>query len=90
MIRRNLSEVIKKMIQKIPPDTSDRRFLIEDLRYFLSRSVECSSKYKAPEETQEWEKVAKKLELYIHKPIHNWEFEVLSIFTTKSIDELKK
>ena len=45
--------------------------------------------YKAPEETLQWERTQKTLMINIPKPLEMWEFEVLSIFTTKSIEELK-
>lgn len=82
MERRNCYEVIVKMIEIIP---SDREDLIKDLQWHYEDSI-----YKAPEETIQWVRVSDTLQKHIFKPIASWEFEVLSIFTTKSIDELKQ
>jgi len=45
--------------------------------------------FKAPEETIQWHRVQSTLIKHIPKPSKDWEFEVLSIFTTLSIDEIK-
>ena len=46
--------------------------------------------YKAPEETLHWQRTMETLQKYIPAPTQEWEFKVLSIFTTKPIKELKE
>lgn len=46
--------------------------------------------YYPPESNIQWIRVHETLVKYILNPVEDWEFEVLSIFTTKSIDELKQ
>lgn len=46
--------------------------------------------YKAPEDTIQWYRTQATLIKYIPQPIEDWEFEVLSIFTTKSVEDIKK
>lgn len=81
MKRRNCQEVIIKMVEKIP---SDKTELIKDLQWNYE-----DAGYKAPEETLQWERTMLTLEKHIPLPLNDWEFEILSIFTTRSIDELK-
>ena len=81
MIKRNCCEVIKEMIEKIPVENKE---FIEDLKWNYEDAT-----YKAPEETLQWVRTGKTLEKHISLPKHLWEYEVLSIFTTKPIDELK-
>lgn len=81
MNRRNCQEVIAKMMEKIPSDKTD---FIKDLQWNFE-----DAGYKAPEETLQWERTMQTLQKHIPKPITDWEFELLSIFTTRSIDELK-
>ena len=59
--------------------------LLKDLAWNLD-----DSSYKAPEETLQWVRTMRTLQKHIPKPIHDWEFEILSIFTTKSIQELEQ
>lgn len=82
MVRRECQVVIKAMMEKIP--SSETEF-IKDLRWNLE-----DASYKAPEETIQWERTSLTLEKHIPNPVEYWQFEVLSIFTTKSIEELKK
>ena len=45
--------------------------------------------YKSPEETIQWERTMRTLIKHIPIPKEDWEFNVLSIFTTRSIENLK-
>ena len=78
---RNCVEVITKMILLIPEDKVE---LIEALEWNKE-----DASYKAPEETLQWLRTSETLQKFITKPTEDWEFEVLSEFTTKSIQELK-
>ena len=70
------------MIKEIP---IDKKEFIDDLNWNFGDAM-----FKAPEETLQWHRTMNTLMKHIPKPIEDWEFKVLSIFTTKSIDELKK
>lgn len=81
MKRRNCQVVIKSMLEKIPTDMVD---FIKDLNWNFE-----DAGYKAPEENIQWQRTMGTLMKHIPEPATDWEFEVLSIFTTRSIDELK-
>ena len=81
-IPRNCQVVMAKMLEKIPVNKTK---FIKDLKWNFDDAA-----YKAPEETLQWERTMKTLQKHIPKPVNGWEFEVLSIFTTHSINELKK
>lgn len=81
MKRRNCWEVIQQMINKVP---EDKEALLDDLEWNLEDAA-----YKPPEETIQWQRTQSTLIKHIPKPIEDWEFEVLSIFTTMSIEDLK-
>lgn len=68
-------------MEKIP---SEKTELLKDLNWNFDDAI-----YKAPEETLQWERTMGTLMKHIPKPTEEWEFEVLSIFTTKSIEQLK-
>lgn len=78
---RNCQEVIASMIEKIPTEKED---FIRDLNWNFK-----DAGYKAPEETLQWHRTQQTLMAHIPKPTQDWEFEVLSIFTTKSIEDLR-
>lgn len=82
MERRHCSYVIQQMLEKVPADKTD---FIEDLKWNLE-----DASYKAPEETLQWNRTMQTLMKHIPEPNLDWEFEVLSIFTTKSIEALKE
>lgn len=81
MKRRNCCQVISEMITKIPADKVE---LIKDLEWNLD-----DASYKAPEETIQWERTQQTLIKHFDSPTEDWEFEVLSIFTTQPISELR-
>jgi hypothetical protein len=81
MKRRICYHVISEMIEKIP---LDKKELIKDLTWNFE-----DAKYKAPEENLQWLRTQETLIKHIPKPIEEWEFEVLSIFTTLPIDVIK-
>ena len=82
MKRRNCTEVISAMLEKIP---ESEKLLISDLEWNLE-----DASYKAPEEVIQWERTMETLQKHIPAPTEDWHFEVLSIFTTHSIDTLKE
>jgi hypothetical protein len=82
MERRNCCEVIAKMLDKIPDEKTE---LIKDLQWNFEDAI-----YKAPEETLQWQRTMGTLMKHIFAPTEQWEFEVLSIFTTKNVEELKE
>lgn len=81
MNRRICTQVITEMLSKVPKDKTK---LIKDLNWNHN-----DASYKAPEETLQWQRTTETLMKHIPNPTEDWEWEVLSIFTTKSIDELK-
>jgi hypothetical protein len=70
------------MLDKVP---SNREELIKDLKWNYE-----DASYKAPEETLQWSRTQHTLIKHIPEPSEDWEFEVLSIFTTQPIEELRK
>jgi len=82
MIKRSYTEVLKRMIVLIPETEVE---LIKALEADLEDGF-----YKAPEETVQWWATSETLELYIPLPKEDWHFEILSIYTNKSIEEIKK
>ena len=79
---RNCCDVIREMISKVPEDKTN-------LLIRLNKNLKDAS-YKAPEETVQWFQVQDTLIEFMEKPTEDWEFEVLSVFTTKSVSELRE
>jgi len=79
---RNCCLVIKQMIQEVP--LTEKEFIKE-----LEWNFE-DARYKAPEQKLQWQRTQKTLIYHIPKPTEEWEFKVLSIFTTMTVDEIKK
>ena len=75
-------DVIDKMLEHIPEDKIEFKNALKWNRE--------DSLYKAPEETLQWERTTATLEKYIPTPELDWEFEVLSVFTTKPKCDLKE
>jgi hypothetical protein len=70
------------MLAKIPEEKTE--FII-DLKWNYD-----DASYKAPEETLQWQRTMETLMKYIPAPTEDWEFEVLSIFTNKTIEKLRE
>lgn len=79
---RDCRTVIKEMLNVIPKEQPNFK---KSLKYVYRNAF-----YKAPEDNSSWLKAHDIIIQGIPKPVEDWEFEVLSIFTTKSIDELKQ
>jgi hypothetical protein len=82
MERRDCCEVIRKMMEHLPEEKKEFK---ADLEWNLE-----DASFKAPEETLQWNRTMQTLEKHIPKPSEDWEYEMLSIFTTRSINELKE
>jgi hypothetical protein len=82
MERRNCVEVIEQMLEKIPEDKTE---LIKDLKWNKN-----DAKYKPPEETLQWQRTGATLQGHISIPKEDWEFEILSIFSTIPVEEIKE
>lgn len=81
MKRRNLPDVITQIIKEVPNSEPQ---MLQDLAWCYEDSV-----YKAPEEGIGWDRVQQVLIDHIPVPQKHWHWKVLSIFTTRSIGELK-
>lgn len=81
MKRRNCCEVINQLLEKVPENKTE---LIEDLKWNYE-----DASYKAPEETIQWTRTMETLMKHMLHPREEWEFEILSIFTTKTIEQVK-
>jgi hypothetical protein len=84
MERRNCVEVIKLMLKEIPLIEENFPF-ISQLKWNLNDAY-----YKAPEENIQWIRTSETLQKFIPTPNLDWHFQVLSIFTTKSVDQIKE
>jgi len=82
MVRRNCCDIIVKMMVHIP---SDQEEFIKDLQWNYD-----DASYKPIEETLQWERTSKTLQKHIPSPNEEWEYLVLSEFTTMSVDEIKE
>ncbi len=81
MDRRDPAAVIKAMVDQCPPDAEIRR----SLKRWLFASC-----YSTPErDNYIWQKLGNILEAQLAKPVEPWEFEVLSIFTTRSVADIQ-
>ncbi len=82
---RNLVNVINEMVENIPESEID---LIKELERIKSDYIQ----WTAPESMVRWEEVSYTLQDYLYnpKPTKEWQFKVLSIWSTKSIEEIKK
>ena len=81
--RRICTKVIKQMIDKISLDKVE---FIKDLEQDLKDAF-----YKPSEEVIQWNRVHSTILKHINNPPkEEWEYEVLSVFTTHSIEDLKK
>lgn len=81
-VPRDCVKIIQSMLDLIPEDE-------EELREALEWNKNDAS-YKAPEETIQWERTSQTLQEYITIPTEDWEFEILSIFSTIPVEEIRK
>lgn len=79
--RRNCQSVILEMINVIPEDNIK---FIDALKWNYGDAA-----YKAPEETIQWERTMQTIIEHIPIPNCDWEYEVLSIFTTMPVEAIK-
>ncbi len=71
------------MLKLVPKDKPSLRL---DLEWNLEDAA-----YKAPEQNIQWARTQQTLAKHITPyPKENWEFHIISIFTTKSIVDLRK
>lgn len=75
-------EVLKEIIDKIPT-------IRENFKTHLQGIYE-DSFYKAPESKIPWDRTCEILNIHIPTPKEEWEYEVVSIFTTIPIEKLKE
>ena len=79
---RNISEVIDQMISKVPQDNSKIILLLEKIKEDVS--------FTAPEAMFiRWRQVSLILQGEMSNPTENWQYEVLSIFSTEPFEEIK-
>ena len=78
MERRDCCETITKMLDTIPEEKSE---LIKDLQLNFE-----NASYKA----MQWHRTMQTLKKHIPLPKEDWEFTMLSILTTQSIEEIKE
>lgn len=83
MGKRDYSNVVSKMIESLP---HGQRELIENLQWDLA-----TTHYRdgAAEKRKLWVNTSKTLIKHIPTPEKNWQWKVISIFTGKTVNELK-
>lgn len=80
---RNLKDVINEMLKVIP---ENEIHLISSLEKIKKDQI-----YRAPENTVGWELVSEELELIdLDLDSEYWKFKIFSIFSTMSIEDIKK
>jgi hypothetical protein len=82
MNKRNCVQTIEKILTYVPYEESN-------LRKALLHNRETAF-YAAPENILSWESVFDTLLFHIYPPKKEWHFEVWSVFSTKSVEELKQ
>ena len=78
---RKCTEVIKAMLELVP-ETEIK--LIKDLNYNLKEAA-----LKEPGNTIQWEKTSSNIRFHLRTPTEDWHFEVLSIFSGMSVEQIK-
>ena len=81
-MKRECAEVIKQMLEIVPKENQP---LIDDLMWYYN-----DASYKAPEDIIQWERTSDTLKKHMVNPKEDWEFQVLSIFSTVSFEEIKE
>jgi len=82
MQRRDCQKVIALMLAEIPEAKAEFKKALK--KNFVDAS------FKAPEENLQWHRTMQTLEKHMPAPAQDWEFEVLSIFTLRTVDELRR
>lgn len=79
---RNLIVLIDQMLKVIPE---------KEERLILSlKDIQDSQRYRAPEDMLGWQLVSEELQyLNLNSRSAKWKFEICSIFSTMSVDEIK-
>lgn len=81
---RNLVKVIDEMIKVIPEENEE---FISELKRIQSDQIQ----WTAPESMVRWEEISYTLQDYaIEEPMEEWQYKILSIWSMKSIDEIKE
>ena len=81
-MKRECAEVIKQMLEIVPKENQP---LIDDLMWNYN-----DASYKTPEDIIQWERTSDTLKKHMVNPKEDWEFQVLSIFSTVSFEEIKE
>lgn len=79
---RDYREIVEQIMEKIP--LSKKNF-----KSHLQGIYE-DSFYKAPESRIPWDRTCEILNIHIPIPKEEWEYEIVSIFTTTPIEKLKE
>ena len=82
MERRDCTKVITAMLMVVPEAKTE-----------LKKALEWNfndAQYKAPEENIQWHRTMQTLVKHIPAPAQDWEFTVLSIFTMRTVEELRR
>jgi len=82
MERRDCCQVIIDMLNEIPDSEIE---IIEALKINYEDAF-----FKAPELNIQWIQTSETLQNYIPLPKKEWEFKILSIFSTIPIEDIKK
>lgn len=84
--RRNCCDVIQQILNIVPEEEIS---LIKSLKWCLE-----DASFKAPEETIQWQRTYDAINDYLinkkESTPEEWEYKMLSIFSTKSVKELKE
>lgn len=79
---RNLIRLIDEMLRVIPEKETTLIYSLKD--------IQDSQKYRAPEDMLGWQLVSEELQnLNLNLRSAKWKFEICSIFSTLTIDEIK-
>lgn len=82
--RRICHEVIARMFGLIPGSPETKPF-VDALKLDYDDAL-----YKAPEQSIQWIRTGETLRKFIEIPTEDWHFEVLSEFSGRSIEEIKR
>jgi len=81
---RNILDVIGTIVEQIPEENNEKLML--NLYKIANDSV-----YRAPEiKYLSWNELSYRLNDYIGSPVEDWHFDVYSILTTKTVEQIKQ